>query len=110
MATKPVAEFKAEEVFVVTCPAPDCPAPGKVVKDGIRDGQQRYECKGCGNHFMAEGKALHKQFPADQIADAIDMYYSGMSYKQVAENMEDTLDITEPSKKTIHNWVKGYTI
>ena len=37
------------------------------------------------------------------------MYYSGMSYKQVAENMEDVFDAPEPSKATVHDWVKGYT-
>ena len=104
-----MAEYEAKRIYVVKCPAQGCPAPGKVKRDGFQNDQQRYECNGCGNKFHAEGKALHKQFPADQIADAIDMYYSGMSYKQVAENMEDTLDVPEPSKATVHDWVKGYT-
>ena len=70
---------------------------------------QQYLCRGCGKQFAANGKALRKQYPADQIAAAIDMYYSGMSYKQVAEHMEDVFGVPEPSKDTIHNWVKGYT-
>ena len=104
-----MAEYEARQILVVECPSPDCPTPDKVVRDGWKNGQQRYECKGCGNHFFAEGKALYKQFTAEQIADAIDMYYSGMSYKQVAENMEDTYDVPEPSKAAVHAWVKGYT-
>lgn len=59
---------------------------------------QQYLCRGCG-----------KQFPADPIAAAVDIYYPGMSYKQVAANLEKTYDVPEPSKATVHNWVKGYT-
>ena len=37
------------------------------------------------------------------------MFYSGMSYKQIAEAMEKMYDIPEPSKQTIYAWVKKYT-
>ena len=104
-----MAEFQATQIYTVECPAPRCPAPHWVVRDGWKNQQQRYECKGCGNHFFAEGKALYKQFTAEQIADALDMYHSGMSYKQVAENMEDTYDVPEPSKTSIQAWVWAYT-
>lgn len=38
----------------------------------------------------------------------MDMYFSGMSYKQVAENLEKVYDIPEPSKRTIYDWVHDY--
>ena len=104
-----MAEYEARQVLVIECPSLSCPAPHKVTRAGLHGGKQRYECGGCGKKFLAEGKALRKQFPAEQIAAAIDMYYSGMSYKQVAENMEDVFDVPEPSKHTVHDWVKGYT-
>ena len=37
------------------------------------------------------------------------MFYSGMSYKQIGENMADMFDMPEPSKQTIYAWVKEYT-
>ena len=37
------------------------------------------------------------------------MFYSGMSYKQIAENMAEQYDVPEPSKATIYEWVKDYT-
>ena len=37
------------------------------------------------------------------------MFYSGMSYKQIAEMMAKTFDIPEPSKDTLYNWVSNYT-
>ena len=40
---------------------------------------------------------------------AIRMFYSGMSYQQIAENMGTTYDIPEPSKATIYQWVRDYT-
>ena len=104
-----MAEYEATQTVTIECPAKDCPTPDKVVRDGWKNGQQRYECNGCGNHFLAEGKALYKQFPANQTASALDGYYSGMSYKQVAEHMEDILDVPEPSKASVHSWVKAYT-
>ena len=106
-----MAEIEVRQIVTVECPSPNCPncpTPDKVVRDGWKHQQQRYECKGCGNHFLAEGKALRKQFPAYQVGSAIDAYYSGMSYKQTAEHLRDTHDIPEPSKATVHAWVKVY--
>lgn len=105
-----MARYDADLKYEVVCPSPHCPNPDKVVRSGIHGGFQRYRCKSCGKKFMAEGKAIRRQYPADDIADAIDMYYSGMSYKQVAENLEKKNKYgVEPSKETVYNWVKGYT-
>ena len=43
------------------------------------------------------------------IISARPLFYSGMSYKQIAENMVEMYDIPEPSKATIYRWVKEYT-
>ena len=104
-----MAEIEAHITYAIECPAPGCPTPKEVVRDGWKNGNQRYECRGCGNHFFAEGKPRRKQFTAQQIADAVDSYYSGMSYKQVAEGLEDTYEVPEPAKSTVYAWVKAYT-
>ena len=104
-----MVEYKIEQVMVVECPNPKCPSPGKVVRNGRRGGRQQYRCRGCDRQFAAEGQAQRKQFTARQIAAAIDKYYSGMSFKQVGEFMEDFMDVPEPSKRSVHDWVKGYT-
>ena len=104
-----MAEFKAEYTYAIECPNKECPAPDKVKRDGFHGGKQRYECNSCGKKFLAEGQATGRQFTAKQIAAAVDKYYSGMSYKQVAEHMEDFHDVPEPSKHSVHDWVKGYT-
>ncbi len=104
-----MAEYEARQILSINCPSQGCPAPGRVARDGHRNGEQRYECKGYGNNFFAGGKALRKQYTADQIAHAVDAYYSGLSYKQVAENMENVFNVPEPSNASVHAWVKGYT-
>ena len=91
-----MAEYEARYVYEIKCPSRDCPAPDKVKRDGFHGGKQRYECNGCGKKFLAEGQATRRQFAAKQIAAAVDKYYSGMSYKQVAEHMEDFHDVPEP--------------
>ncbi len=107
MATEAKVQIVLEALL--GCPAPDCPDPSNYVKDGLKNGAQRYECKSCGNHFMAEGKPFGKRFTAHQIGDAVDSYYRGKSYKQAAEGLAKVYKIPEPAKSTILAWVKGYT-
>ena len=104
-----MAVLESKQVYEVKCTNPNCPSPHSLHRDGFHNNLQRYKCLSCGKKFAAEGKALRKQFTANQIAAAVDMYYSGMSYKQIAENMKDVFDVPEPSKQTVHSWVKGYT-
>ena len=104
-----MSKWKVEYIREVQCPNPKCPAPHKVVRNGKRGGDQQYRCRGCDRQFAAEGQAQYKQFTAHQIGAAVDKYYSGMSYKQVAEHTEDFHGGYEPSTRSVHAWVKGYT-
>ena len=99
-----MAEFT--EPKTVNCP--DCES-ARVVKIGTRNGYQRYLCRACSKKFHTNGKAAGRRFPADQMGAAIRLFYSGMSYKQIAESMGKMYDISEPSKATIYQWVRDYT-
>ena len=101
-----MAEFTETVVKTVTCPY--C-AGAKIVKNGTQRGEQRYMCRGCGKTFTESGKLHGHQFTTEQIGAAIRMFYSGTSYKQIAEHMEDIYDIPEPSKPAIYYWVRDYT-
>ena len=94
------------EPMAVNCP--DCEST-RIVKIGTRNGYQRYLCRACSKKFHTNGKAAGRRFPADQMGAAIRMFYSGMSYQQIAENMGTTYAIPEPSKATIYLWVRDYT-
>ena len=99
-----MAEFTT--TYSVHCPS--CQSE-KVIKVGQRNGYQRYQCKGCDKKFRANGMPEGGRVPAEQVGMAVRMFYSGMSYKQIAESMADAYDIPEPSKRTIYEWVKDYT-
>ena len=91
--------------FTVACPA--C-GGDRVKKVGMQASHQRWQCRACNKKFrrdIEEGKRV----PAEQVGAAVRMYYSGLSYKQVAENMADANDIPEPSKATVYEWVRDYT-
>ena len=79
-----MVEYQTQQTVTIECPNPKCAAPHRVKRDGFHgtDAQgrdiQRYECNACGRKFSARGHAMRRQFPANQIADALDSYYSGM--------------------------------
>ena len=96
---------------VVTTTAIECPvcASDRVKKIGVRSGHQRYRCNACSKNFYANGNTPGRRFPPDRMGAAIRMFYSGLSYKQIAETMAEQYDIPEPSKATIYEWVRDYT-
>ena len=101
-----MTEFAKTTIVSVNCP--DC-ASEHIVKVGKQSGQQRYLCRGCNKKFRANGKAAGRRMAAELMGSAIRDFYSGKSYKQIAEGLKDEYDIPEPSKATIYEWVRDYT-
>ena len=101
-----MAEYITQIVETVNCPA--C-GSGLVGKVGVRNGQQRFRCRDCKKVFRNNGKKEGHQFDPEQIGIAIRHYYMGLSYKQIAEAMEDLWGIPEPAKDTIYQWVAHNT-
>ncbi len=98
----------AEFTQTITVDCPHCKS-SKVIKKGMRNGYQRYQCKTCQRKFNTTGNAFGKWFKAEHIGAAIDMYYSGMSYKQIAELIGRNYNLPEPAKSTIEDWVHEYS-
>ncbi len=100
----------AKFTTTVTVNCPYCESES-VIKYGKQNGKQLYKCKNkpCGKRFNDTGALHGRMVPADQIGAAIRMFYSGMSYKQIGENMANAFDVREPSKPTIYAWVRDYT-
>ena len=102
-----MSEFTETTTYSVNCPG--CES-NHVVKIGKQAGQQRYRCRGCNKDFRAGGKAEGRRMDSEMVGSAIRDYYSGKSYKQIAEGLHDEYDLpNEPSKATIYEWVAGYT-
>lgn len=92
----------------VTVNCPYCESES-VIKYGKQNGKQLYKCKSCKKRFNDTGALHGRMVSAEQIGAAIRMFYSGMSYKQIGENMASAFDMSEPSKQTIYAWVRDYT-
>ena len=101
-----MAKFTKTTTYEVNCPV--CQSD-HVVKMGVRNGQQRYLCRNCRKAFRANGKAEGRRMDAEMMGSAIRDFYTGKSYKQIAEGLRDEYDIPEPSKATIYEWVRDYT-
>ena len=101
-----MAQFSETKTYEIHCPACDS---DHVVKVGMQSGQQRYLCRNCKKKFRANGKATGRRMDAEMMGSAIRDFYTGKSYKQIAEGLKDEYDIPEPSKATIYEWVRDYT-
>ena len=94
-----MTKFTTTTTYTVNCPAYDS---DHVVKDGSQSGEQRYRCKPCQKRFRAGGKAEGRKMDAEMMGSAIRDYYTGKSYKQIAEGLKEEYDLPkEPSKATI---------
>ena len=102
-----MTEFTITTTYTVSCLGCDS---NHIVKVGVRNGQQRYRCKGCKKDFRAGGKAEGRKMDAEMMGSAIRDYYTGKSYKQIAEGLKEEYNLAkEPSKATIYEWVRDYT-
>ena len=86
-----------------------CPRCGSslVMKRGYDDGKQTFACRECSRRFFNSDDTLDGR--AKQLGAAVNMFYDGLSYKRIAENIAEMFDRPEPSKRTIYTWVKRYT-
>ena len=90
----------------------DCAICGgdRVIKYGKSGkGVQRYQCRSCERVFSNDGKAIRRRVPSAQVGAALSLYFDGLSFKRISENLADMFDIPEPSKATVFEWVSDYT-
>ena len=84
---------------------------GKIIKKGMRKTKsgniQIFKCKDCKKRFTANFGFEKKQSNENTITGALQMYYSGMSVRKIADHYE-MLGI-DVSFKTIYNWISNYS-
>ena len=95
---------------VVRCPYCDSQ---KLAKWGTTsEGNQRYRCgaESCKRTFLDTGTLNGRRMDPELVGSAIRDYFTGKSYKQIAEGLKEEYDLKkEPSKATIYEWVRDYT-
>ena len=93
----------------ITVNCPRC-SSDKVVKRGKgKLGEQTYACKSCNGRFYQDRPVKGRRASPKQVASAVDMYYDGLSYKVIADNLAAMYDVPPPSKATIFEWVRDHT-
>jgi transposase-like protein len=79
-----------------------------VRKYGTYKETQYYYCNDCKRKFSNSGAIPKMQYSTDKVADAISMYFEGMSLKEVRRNFIQQYN-DYISDATILNWVNRFT-
>ena len=79
-----------------------------VIKYGKYKGTQYYWCKDCKRKFSNPDAIPKMQYSTSKVADAISMYYEGMSLKEIRRNfIQQHNDYI--SDRTVLNWVNRFS-
>ena len=84
---------------------------GRIKKAGIRKNKkgtiQQYQCKDCNGRFTANFGFEKKQFDDEIITDSMQMYYTGMSVRDIANHYE--MKGIDVNLSTVYRWVSQYS-
>lgn len=91
---------------------PLCKQSTNVIKRGVRINRsgllQRYYCKTCNRRFTGRPAGFEgMKNKVDIITTALDLYYRGLSLRQIVEHLETAYKV-KVSHGTIYNWIKKY--
>ena len=79
-----------------------------VIKYGKYKEVQYYYCKDCRHKFASTETIPKMQYSTSKIADAINMFYEGMSLKEIRRNfIQQHNDYI--SDTTAFNWIRRFT-
>ena len=79
-----------------------------VIKYGLYKDVQRYFCKDCKRKFAGIDTIPKMQYPTHQVADALNMYYEGMSLNDIRRNLIQQHN-SYISDATAYNWVNRFS-
>ena len=80
----------------------------QVSKYGIRDSVQEYICLSCGRKFNTKDAPYKKQSSVEQIGSALNMFYDGLSFADIARGTGITYN-NPVNESTVYRWVFSYT-
>jgi transposase-like protein len=85
---------------------------GDVIANGKRHNKSgtitRYLCKACGFRFTGKDGFQRRRSEPEKIALAIDLYFRGMSLRQVVEHFQQVYKL-KVSPQTVYNWIAHYS-
>jgi putative transposase len=81
----------------------------EIMKYGFRDGIQEYICLKCKRKFIAKDAPYKMRSTVEEIGSAINMFYDGMSFADIARHMDETYH-NPVNRSTVWRWVIRFTI
>ncbi len=85
---------------------------GPVVKIGVRVNRsgrvRRFRCRGCGGSFTGREGYHRRRADPEIISKALDLYFRGVSLRQVAEHFGQAYDL-KLSPTTVYRWITHYS-
>jgi transposase-like protein len=79
----------------------------KVMRYGSYNNKQVYKCKDCQHKFKESSLLKKVKFDPEIITFALDLYFSGLSLRKVARNLNDHFSL-DMSFSTIYSWIQRY--
>jgi putative transposase len=80
----------------------------RIRKYGTYKGIQRFYCNECKRKFVATDTIPKMQYSTSKVADALNMYYEGMSLNEIRRNFIQQHN-DYPSDVSVLNWVNRFT-
>jgi len=109
LAVKDIVLLARRTYSNICCPM--CNYGDDIIKKGVRYNRngpvQLYLCKRCRRKFTATTGLGRMKRKATTIAVALDLYYRGLSLRQVAQHLESSYGV-KVTHATIYYWIKKY--
>jgi len=103
--TKDVMKITMNEIREIKCKYCDS---RNVVRFGTYKGTQQYFCKSCNRKFNLSDTLRKMKTPIRIIADALSMYYSGMSLNAISRHIEHEYE-QSVTNAGIYNWLMRFS-
>lgn len=104
------AGFQAPKESEISPPCSKC-GGADVERAGVRQNKsgpvRRFRCRGCGYSFSGREGYHRRRADPDLIAKALDLYFRGVSLRQVASHIEQAHGL-RLSPMTVYRWVVHY--
>jgi transposase-like protein len=114
-----VLSVRFREGFQESAPIPVVPKvacdkcqSADVTSKGVRHNKsgdlQRYVCRACGRRFVGRDGFLKRRADPNNIARSLELYYRGMSVRDVQEYLEQ-VERLKVSHMTVYRWIVAYS-
>jgi transposase-like protein len=79
----------------------------RIVRYGHYNSKQIFKCKDCLHKFREQTLLKRVKFSPELITLSLDLYFSGLSLRKIARNVNDHFNI-EVNFSTIYTWIERY--